>query len=100
MLRRLYDLEVLPKWAYESSYRQLSARGWRVKEPDSLPREQSYTHGYVLTRLREVGQSIADLANECALSSSDILELMPVGNQIEPFRQLPTSNGDWLLSLN
>ncbi len=39
-MRRAYDLAVIDQSTYTSLYKRLSARGWRSKEPDGVPKEE------------------------------------------------------------
>lgn len=81
MVRRLYDLEVLSKWGYESAFKELSMRGWRSKEPNAVAREESQLHNLVFQRLQTFGESPRIIADEVNLGLDDVLELMPVGGR-------------------
>jgi Zn-dependent peptidase ImmA (M78 family) len=79
MVRRLYDLGSLSKWAYESAFKELSMRGWRSNEPNKIAREQSYLHDLVFQRLSTFGEGPRIIAEEATITVEDVLELMPVG---------------------
>ena len=91
MVRRLHDLGVLSKWAYESAFKELSIRGWRSREPNMVAREESYLHGLIFKRLEPFGEGPRIIAEEVGIALSDVVELMPVG------ARFLKSNGDGYL---
>ncbi|RYZ68116.1 MAG: ImmA/IrrE family metallo-endopeptidase [Proteobacteria bacterium] len=83
MIRRSFDLGILSEFQYESAMKQVSIRGWRKLEPDSLPLEQSQVHKEILELLRNRGESPLDLAFDLHLQASVLETLMPVSREFK-----------------
>lgn len=55
MVYRLRTLELISKWQYRSLNVELSTRGYRTQEPNSIQRETSQVLNKVFTGLRKEG---------------------------------------------
>lgn len=100
MVRRLYDLGALSKWAYESAFKELSIRGWRLNEPNRVAREQSHLHDLIFQRLSVFGEGPRIIAEEASLGLSDVLEFMPVGARFIKHDDDEFLLGSYPMSLN
>ncbi len=52
---RMHRLGLLSEWQYRELFMQISQRGYRKAEPDSLPRETSQVLAKVFAALRSEG---------------------------------------------
>ena len=77
MVRRSYDLGVISRHVYESAFRTFSARGWRIHEPEELPREQSAIHFEIFERLHAKKITSDAFAEKLNLRFPDLFELVP-----------------------
>jgi Zn-dependent peptidase ImmA (M78 family)/DNA-binding XRE family transcriptional regulator len=77
MVRRSYDLGLISRYAYENSFKLISARGWRTSEPAELSRERSAVHLTILERLSAKGIGPSEIAAEIGLGFTDFFELVP-----------------------
>ncbi len=75
LIRRSYDLRIIDTLRYQSLMKQLSARGWRKKEPVDVPVEQPALLPELL-RLAYKTDRPAALANRTGLSPLAIRDLI------------------------
>jgi Zn-dependent peptidase ImmA (M78 family)/DNA-binding XRE family transcriptional regulator len=73
---RLHKLELLSEWQCRELFIQISQRGYRQKEPDSVPRETSQVLAKVFSALRSEGVGKSDIANELHLSTEDLDQMV------------------------
>jgi Zn-dependent peptidase ImmA (M78 family)/transcriptional regulator with XRE-family HTH domain len=73
---RLHILGVLSDWQYHQLYIEMSKRGYRTKEPASMPRETSQVLNKVFTALRKEGVGKADIAKELRVHPRDLDQLV------------------------
>lgn len=73
---RLHQLGILSEWHYRELNIQISKRGYRTSEPQSVPRETSQVLGKVLTGLRSEGVGIRKIAEDLHVSPKDIEDLI------------------------
>lgn len=79
MIRRMYDLQVISRWQYESAFKEMSMRGWRSRpEPKAWELEQSQIHWVLADKMEEADRSPLDLADEAKASREIVSRLMPV----------------------
>lgn len=76
LTHRLHELGLLSDWAYRSALIELGRLGYRTGEPDGLPRETSKLLAQVFGSLRARGTAPARLAEELALTSSELNSLV------------------------
>lgn len=73
---RMHRLELLTEWQYRELFMQISQRGYRKKEPESLPRETSQILAKVFAALRSEGVAKSDIAAELHVADSDLDEMV------------------------
>lgn len=76
LIFRLRRLDLLTEWKYHSFYKQLSARGMRVKEPNPIKREQSQVLAKVVESLESNGEGLAGVADDLSIPYDEICKLM------------------------
>jgi len=64
---RAYHLKKITRWQYESTFKEISRRGWKKSEPNSFPREQSRIHELIYSRLASRGVKPFDFARSIDL---------------------------------
>ena len=85
MVRRLFDLNVIGDWHYRTWMIELSSSGYRRGEPDGMHREQSRLLAGVLSRARDSGMRLPDIARASGVPQSAIeqalmgLAFVPLG---------------------
>ena len=72
---RLHQLGLLGDWNYRMIFQQLSARGWRSREPNPMERERSLVQAQVLQTLREEGGSRRLIADDLRLPLAEVQSL-------------------------
>ena len=84
---RMHKLRLLTDWEYRLLFREISWRGYRTDEPDSLPRETSQVLHKVFGTLRGEGVLLEQVARELSIYPDDLnnalfgLVLTPVAGQ-------------------
>lgn len=73
---RMHRLGVLTEWQYRELFVQISQRGYRKSEPESLPRETSQILAKVFAALRDEGVVKSDIAAELHVAEEDIDEMV------------------------
>jgi Zn-dependent peptidase ImmA (M78 family)/transcriptional regulator with XRE-family HTH domain len=73
---RMNALGMLSDWEYRSLFIEISARGYRTHEPNSIQRENSQVLAQVFQALREEGISQADVARELAYPPPELHKLI------------------------
>lgn len=73
---RLQRLGLLTDWQYRDIAIQINKRGYRKKEPDSMPRETSQILAKAFASLRNDGVSKSDIATELSVADRDIDEMV------------------------
>lgn len=73
---RMHKLELLTEWQYRELFIQISQRGYRKTEPESLPRETSQVLAKVFSALRSEGVAKSDIAAELHLADEDLDEMV------------------------
>lgn len=76
LIYRLHSLGILTDWHYQSLYIELSARGYRKKEPDEGPRETSQILHKVFTALRTESITRGDIASELCIAVEELDQLV------------------------
>jgi Zn-dependent peptidase ImmA (M78 family)/DNA-binding XRE family transcriptional regulator len=83
LVHRLHSINLISEWHYRTLCIQIAEKGYRLNEPDSVPRETSQLLQKVFSSLKEDGISRADVASELFLRGEDldslIFGLVPVG---------------------
>ncbi len=73
LVHRLADLKLISEWQYKSLCIEIARRGWRVSEPDSIPRETSQVFRKVFAAVRSTGPAArARFAADLCLSLDDL----------------------------
>lgn len=85
---RLHQLGLLGDWNYRMLFQQISARGWRLSEPEPMERERSLIHAQILNSLREEGSSKRRIAEDLGLPLSEV-ESLTFGLSAAPARGIP-----------
>lgn len=73
---RLHVLSLTSDWQYRSLCVQISQSGYRMREPDGSPHENSQVFVKVLLSLREEGITRFQIANELCISVPELDQLM------------------------
>jgi Zn-dependent peptidase ImmA (M78 family)/transcriptional regulator with XRE-family HTH domain len=73
---RLHSIKLITDWHYRSLFIELSERGYRKAEPNSVQRESSQILAKVFSSIRAEGSSIQSLADQLAISVRDINDLV------------------------
>lgn len=73
---RLHTVGVLSDWHYQSLYIEISSRGYRKKEPDEGPRENSQVLQKVFAALRDESVSKGDIASELCIPAEELDQLV------------------------
>jgi Zn-dependent peptidase ImmA (M78 family)/DNA-binding XRE family transcriptional regulator len=73
---RMHKLGLLTEWQYRELFVQISRRGYRKSEPESLPRETSQILGKVFTALRKEGVAKSDIAAELHVADEELDEMV------------------------
>lgn len=76
LTHRLHELQLLSDWSYRSALMELGRLGYRTGEPDGLPRETSKLLAQVFGSLRARGTAPARLAQDLALTPSELNSLV------------------------
>jgi hypothetical protein len=74
-IRRLHDLRVVTDWQYKSLVIEASQAGYRRREGD-IERETSQLIPKVLDVMKSEGVSIADIASDLSIVSSELRGLL------------------------
>jgi Zn-dependent peptidase ImmA (M78 family) len=78
MVRRSRDLGLLSQWQYQSAFKEISRRGWRIDEPAPVMREDSLLHEKIFSILIDKGVTARVFAEATAIPDDLLLDLMPV----------------------
>jgi Zn-dependent peptidase ImmA (M78 family) len=73
---RMQALQLLTEWQYRSIFTEISRRGHRTREPNSIPPETSQVLGKVFLALRDEGMSKADVARELSMPIGELDKLV------------------------
>src|SRR5690606_13582246 len=73
---RLHELGVTNSWQYRHLSAEIGKRGYRVEEPESVPRESSLLLAKVFKVLREDSLSQRDIAAELRLPPAELEQLI------------------------
>ena len=73
---RMHKVGLLSEWQYRELFMQIAKRGYRKKEPESLPRETSQVLAKVFAALRSEGVGKASIAKELHISESELNEMV------------------------
>jgi len=95
LTHRLHELGLLTDWGYRAACVNLSRLGYRRSEPGGIARESSQLLSKVLHELRDEGLTVAQIARDLALSTSElnnhlfglITTALPCGPLSEPLRR-------------
>lgn len=89
LIQRAHQLGVLTDARRTSLFKQLSARGWRVREPasDEIAPERTELLDHIATHLRERGLDDHEVAHMAGYRSSDRNRLMPGSPRLRAVRQ-------------
>lgn len=66
------ELGILKEWGLRQNYMELTKRGFRSGEPKGLSLDRSRVIPFVVSRMREKGQSMALLAAEVGMTMQDV----------------------------
>lgn len=77
IIMRLHHDNFLPKWYVEKAFKEMSRRNWRIEEPDQIPRERSYVHEVIYSRLAAKSYSPDAFAQSIGISPQELYELTP-----------------------
>lgn len=89
LIQRAHQLGVLSDGRRVSLFKQLSARGWRVREPasDEIAPERAGLLNHIATRLRDRGLNDDDVAHMAGYRSPDTNRLMPGSTRLRVVAQ-------------
>ncbi len=73
---RFHQLGLMSDWHFKSLNIDLRRRGFKNKEPEGSPKEQSSILEVVLERMREKGIALRFAANEMSIPESEIKGLL------------------------
>lgn len=73
---RLHTLEFLTDWQYRTNCIEIARRGWRIAEPNPLPRETSQVLGKMLSLLYEEKLTRGDIARLLHLHIEELEKLL------------------------
>lgn len=73
---RLHKLGYISDWNFKSLNIEMRRRGYKVNEPNGSPHEQSRVFEIILSRLRELGMSLAFTANQICLPEEELRGLL------------------------
>lgn len=76
LTRRLFDVGMISEWTYYSFFREIGERGYRSKEPNTIPRETSQVLEKVFRSLRQEGVGKAAVAEALCISLRDLNALV------------------------
>lgn len=78
LIRRARDLDIITDRQYRYLFEQLSARGWRTKEPSNLdiPEEKPRLVAKMIGQLYDASNFINSYANDMSLSVKRATELI------------------------
>lgn len=76
LVYRLHRLEIISDWQYRQLFVELSRRGYRRHEPDSLDRERSALLAKVFDSLRASGLRVRHVADELAWPAEQLSEFL------------------------
>ncbi|MEO0636823.1 MAG: XRE family transcriptional regulator [Pseudomonadota bacterium] len=80
---RAYRLQMISKYQYETMFKEISVRGWRKSEPNSMKRENSQVWKKVMSSLSGEGVWISHIAQELDIPEVEIVKLI-FGQQRRP----------------
>jgi Zn-dependent peptidase ImmA (M78 family) len=69
---RLNTLGLLTEWQYRTLNMEISQKGWRKNEPNTIMRERSQIIDKVMALLKEQGISKSTIANELNIDVSEL----------------------------
>lgn len=79
LVRRLFDLQLISDWQYRSLCIEIARRGWRLAEPEGMPRETSQVLRKVFAAIRAKGPTArAQFAKELSISAGELLSLIHI----------------------
>lgn len=76
LTRRLYRLDLLSEWQYRAHFIDMSRKGYRKHEPNSLPMERSQVLDEVVARCDRRGITPRDIAHELSIPINDLQALI------------------------
>lgn len=76
LVYRLHRVYLIKDWQYRSLYMELSKRGYRTSEPNSIARDQSALLSKVFEALRAQGITLRRVAAELCLSVEQLQEFL------------------------
>lgn len=76
LVYRLKELELLSEWQHRVLVIEMSQKGYRKKEPEGAPREESLVLAKVFNVLKEDNISKADIAQDLKISKLEIEKLV------------------------
>ena len=72
---RMHKTGMLSRHYYKMAFMEISRRGYRTDEPDSIPRETSKLLGMVFALARQKGITIYDIAEELSVHPKELVDL-------------------------
>ncbi len=89
LTRRLFKLNVLSEWQYRALFIDISRRGYRTDEPNSLPPERSQVIDKILHACADMNITPAAIANALSIQVRDLNDMtfgfdLVVDHPIEP----------------
>jgi Zn-dependent peptidase ImmA (M78 family)/transcriptional regulator with XRE-family HTH domain len=72
LVHRLRDLTMITEWQYRSLCFEISQRGYRVQEPEGIPREASQVLAKVFEALRGEGMQRSAIAQEVHIDRTEL----------------------------
>lgn len=76
LVYRVHQLGFMSDWHFKSLNIELRRRGFKDKEPEGSPKEQSSVLEFVLERMREKGITLQFAANEMSIPESELRGLL------------------------
>lgn len=73
---RSYELRLMSKWHYQTTFKEISQRGWRTQEPFPIKRETSQVWKKVFAQLRYEGVGAEKLAEELDVPTDELVKLV------------------------
>lgn len=73
---RAHQLGLMSEWHFKSLNIEMKRRGYKDREPNGSPREQSKVLEIVLDRLRELGMTLRFAANQMRIPESELRGLL------------------------
>ena len=83
LIFRMHKLKLITEWQYRRLMEEASMRGYRKKEPNSIPREKSLIFEKIMPVLAKEGLGVKSFAKELKLPLDEVTNLMFMPSLIE-----------------